>query len=136
MSAVGTQRTNSMVAVTSATDPDQTLQPDVANDKSPVGAGSLAPWHAPRGTGNYSIVEGAGGLDFRQEGDGLMNAPKRAVKAARSLRQLNKLVETERWVHHVADLNSGEVLVPAGPPVTPLSRGPAVTPTVALVLVV
>ena len=38
-------------------------------------------------------------------------------KAARSLRrQLNKLVETERWVHHVADLNSGEVLVPAGPP--------------------
>jgi hypothetical protein len=133
MSAVGTQRTNSMVAVTSATDPDQTLQPDVANDKSPA----VSPLGMHPGAQDTLFVEGAGGLEFRQGGDGLMNAPKPAVKAARSLRrQLNKLVETERWVHHVADLNSREVLVPAGPPGHALSRGPAVTPTVALVLVV
>jgi hypothetical protein len=60
-----------------------------------------------------------------------MNAPKvnDAVKAARSLRrQLNELVETQRWVHHVADLNSGEVLTfPLDRPVTPLSRGSTVT---------
>ena len=57
-----------------------------------------------------------------------MNAPKRAVKAARSLRrQLNKLVETERWVHHVRTSTAEKYSFPLDRPVTPLSRGPAVT---------
>jgi hypothetical protein len=46
------------------------------------------------------------------------------VNEVRSLRhQLNELIETQRWVHHVADLNSGEVLsFPLDRPIAPLSR--------------
>lgn len=47
-----------------------------------------------------------------------------AVKAARSLHhQLNELAETQRWVHHVADLNNGKILTfPLDRPITPISR--------------
>jgi hypothetical protein len=46
------------------------------------------------------------------------------MNEARSLRHLlNELIETQRWFHHVADLNSEEVLsFPLDRPVTPLSR--------------
>ena len=38
-------------------------------------------------------------------------------------RQLNELAETQHWVHHVADLDSGKILTfPLDRPVTPLSR--------------
>jgi hypothetical protein len=38
-------------------------------------------------------------------------------------RRLYELEETQRWVHHVADLNSGEVLTtPLDRPIAPLSR--------------
>jgi hypothetical protein len=47
-----------------------------------------------------------------------------ALRAERArLRQLCERQETQRWVHHVADLASGEVLTtPLDRPVTPLSR--------------
>jgi hypothetical protein len=38
-------------------------------------------------------------------------------------RRLYELAETQRWVHHAADLDSGEVVTtPLDRPVTPLSR--------------
>jgi hypothetical protein len=47
-----------------------------------------------------------------------------AAKAQRSMRRrLDKLAETQGWVHHVADLDSGEIqTTPLDRPVTPLSR--------------
>jgi hypothetical protein len=46
------------------------------------------------------------------------------MEATHALRdQLNELAETQIWVHHVADLNSGKILTfPLNRPVTPLSR--------------
>lgn len=39
------------------------------------------------------------------------------------LRQLDKLAETQRWVHHAADFDNGKVMTfPLDRPVTPLSR--------------
>jgi hypothetical protein len=55
-----------------------------------------------------------------------MEAPDvyRAAKAERAKgRRLYELRETQGWVHHVADLDSGEVLTtPLERPLTPLSR--------------
>jgi hypothetical protein len=47
--------------------------------------------------------------------------PDEGVQALR--RRLDQLAETQRWVHHVADLDTGQVLTTAlRRPVTPLSR--------------
>ena len=53
-----------------------------------------------------------------------MDAPNVNEAPRRSLRRrLDELAETQRWVHHVADLGSGEVLTtPLDRPLTPLSR--------------
>jgi hypothetical protein len=50
--------------------------------------------------------------------------PKEAPEAEREMRrELYELAETQRWVHHVADLDSGEIVTtPLDRPVTPLSR--------------
>jgi hypothetical protein len=47
-----------------------------------------------------------------------------AVKAGRAMhRRLHELAETQRWVHHVADLDSGKIVTtPLDRPITPLSR--------------
>src|SRR5215210_7937635 len=53
-----------------------------------------------------------------------MDAPS-GNRAAEALarRRLYELEETQGWVHHVADLNSGEVLTtPLDRPLAPLSR--------------
>src|SRR5262245_56360695 len=52
-------------------------------------------------------------------GDGLMGTPD----VNESRRQPYELEETHRWAHHVADLNSGQVLTfLLERPITPLSR--------------
>jgi hypothetical protein len=50
--------------------------------------------------------------------------PHDALEARRAARsRLYELAETQRWVHHVADLDSGEIVTtPLERPVTPLSR--------------
>jgi hypothetical protein len=50
--------------------------------------------------------------------------PREALEERRAMRRrLYELAETQRWVHHVADLDSGElVTTPLDRPVTPLSR--------------
>jgi len=46
-----------------------------------------------------------------------------ATDVKETRRQLNELAETQHWVHHVADLDSGKILTfPLDRPVTPLSR--------------
>ena len=56
-----------------------------------------------------------------------MDAPyeHEAVKAELAMRRrLYGLAESQRWVHHVGDLDSGEILAtPLDRPITPLSRG-------------
>jgi hypothetical protein len=48
-----------------------------------------------------------------------------ALKAERAMRRrLYDLAESQRWVHHVGNLDSGEILTtPLDRPITPLSRG-------------
>jgi hypothetical protein len=66
-----------------------------------------------------STTEGSTGPVVCDKGAGLMVATD--VKETR--RQLNELAETQHWVHHVADLDSGKILTfPLDRPVTPLSR--------------
>jgi hypothetical protein len=46
-----------------------------------------------------------------------------ATDVKETRRRLNELAETQHWVHHVADLDSGKILTfPLDRPVTPLSR--------------
>jgi hypothetical protein len=66
-----------------------------------------------------STTEGSTGPVACDKGAGLMVATD--VKETR--RRLNELAETQHWVHHVADLDSGKILTfPLDRPVTPLSR--------------
>jgi hypothetical protein len=59
-------------------------------------------------------------------GDPAFGAPgiNEALSAERTMRRrLYELAETQRWVHHVADLETGEVVTtPLDRPITPLSR--------------